>query len=588
MKELSTERRTLLAVVLSMIVMAGWTLYLQKKSPPKPPATEQPAPSATAPSPQPVPPATQTPAHRATIRAKPAPGSVLVRAATVEENFAVESALYRVEFSNRGATVRSWQLKKYQDDSKPPKVLDLVHADVAAQTGDWPLAIALADPQQAELEKRINGALFEVKAGRQSGASLIPGPAELVFEWSDGELQVQKRLKFELDYVVEIESSVVRGGQPLAHAIAWRGGFGDTTVRQADQQVRVFFHAAGKIEAIDAKGVGVKDHQDQRQQQAGTFEYAGIEDHYFAAAFLPAGDGSGISLWHWKFDRDATRNGATAKIPVAEVAVGSASAGPVELRLFVGPKVFDELRELRPPLTDLVQFGSLKVIAEPLFRLLQWIHKYAPNYGWAIVLMTFLINMALFPLKVISFRSMRKMQEVAPEMKQIQEKYKKYGARDPRKQAMQQEIMELYKRRGIDPTGGCVGGCLPMLLQMPIWFALYRMLGVAIELRHAAWLGWIRDLSQPDPYYILPIVMAATMVLMQKLTPTPPTTDPAQAKMMKLMPLMFGGMFVIFPVSSGLVLYILTSNVVGIGQQWFLNKMHAGDKDGGKKKGKKG
>jgi YidC/Oxa1 family membrane protein insertase len=171
----------------------------------------------------------------------------------------------------------------------------------------------------------------------------------------------------------------------------------------------------------------------------------------------------------------------------------------------------------------------------------------------------------LFPLKVKSFRSMQKMQRVMPEIKQIQAKYKKYGMRDPRKQEEQKEIMAVWKREGVNP----MGGCLPMLLQMPIWIGLYQMLWSAIELRHAPWILWIQDLSSRDPYFVLPVVMALTMWLMQKMTPTT-ATDPMQQRMMALMPIMFGGMFVIIPIASGLVLYILTSNVVGIAQQWYL------------------
>ena len=182
---------------------------------------------------------------------------------------------------------------------------------------------------------------------------------------------------------------------------------------------------------------------------------------------------------------------------------------------------------------------------------------------------------------ILGKNSMQKMQKVQPEVKAIQDRYKKYSMRDPRKQQMNQEIMEIYKHQGINP----VGGCLPMLLQMPIWFGLYRMLTVTIELRHAPWMIWIHDLSVKDPYYILPILMGITMYAMQKMTPTT-AADPAQQKMMTMMPLMFGGMFIIFPVSSGLVLYILSSNVVGILQQWYLNRNAPADLKPGRGKKK--
>jgi YidC/Oxa1 family membrane protein insertase len=210
-----------------------------------------------------------------------------------------------------------------------------------------------------------------------------------------------------------------------------------------------------------------------------------------------------------------------------------------------------------------VQFGWWGFIAEPLFYALRWIYHYIPNYGWAIVLITIAINMVMFPLKVKSMRAMQKMQKVAPEIKSIQERYKKYSMRDPRKAEMNKEVMAVYSREGINP----LGSCWPTLIQMPIWFGLYRMLANTIELRHAPWIGWIHDLSARDPYYILPVVMAVSMYFMQKMTPTP-GMDPAQAKMMALTPLIFGGMFALSP--SGLALYILSSNLIGIGQQWYL------------------
>jgi YidC/Oxa1 family membrane protein insertase len=249
------------------------------------------------------------------------------------------------------------------------------------------------------------------------------------------------------------------------------------------------------------------------------------------------------------------------------MAAGSARGMPVDLRLFVGPKNLDELKAMRPPLNDLVQFGWWGFIAEPMFYVLRWIHNFIPNYGWAIVALTFAINMAMFPLTIKTYRSMTKMQKVAPEIKSIQDRYKKYTMRDPRKQKMNEEIMAVYSREGISP----LGGCLPMLLQMPLWLGLNRMISSTIELRHAPWFGWIHDLSTRDPYYILPVIMAITFYLSSLSTPTP-TTDAGQQKMVKYMPIMFGGMFIIFPVPTGLVVYILTSSLVNIGQRWILNR----------------
>jgi len=558
-KELSPERRALLAALLSLVVVVGWQLLFAPKPPIRPP---QPAPAQTTAQPAGAPAAAPAAPEPPSAAAAP---PIPAKAAAGEKTIVVENGLYRVVLSNHGAVVRSWQLKGYTDDHKPPRTLDLVHSEAARQTGGWPFSLALED---AQLEAQANAALFEVAPGTTS----LQAPAELQFEWSDGHLAVSKRMKFDRSYLVEIETSVTLDGTPLAHGVAWRGGFGDTTVYQPAEQVQVFFSAGGKLQILPYKKLGVPDQPSRRQRQAGTFDYVGIEDRYFAAAFLPPADKSGsLALWDWKLERDTQQDGQPVKEPVAEMAAGSA-AGPLALRVFVGPKGFDELKKLTPPLTDLVQFGWLEFVALPLFYLLKWLYSYVPNYGWAIILMTVLINMLLFPLKVKSWRSMQKMQKLAPEIKVIQERYKKYSLRDPRKQKMNEEVMAVYKREGVNP----MGGCLPMLLQFPIWFALYRMLNVTIELRHAPWLGWIKDLSARDPYYILPVVMAVTMYVMQKMTPTT-ATDPAQQRMMNLMPLMFGGMFIVFPVSSGLVLYILSSNLVGMVQQWYLNRTAPAD-----------
>ena len=551
MKELSSEKRALLAGVLSLVVIVVWSYFFAPKPKPQPPAapttTSQPAPTPTGPS--------------APITVKSAtPASPLAKAATDEKTIVIENGLYRVELSNRGAVVRSWVLKKYTDDNKPARPLDLVHAEAAQKFG-WPFSLAMDD---AALEQQVNGALYEVTPA----AGPIAAPAEVRFEWSDGRTAVTKRLKFESGtYVVLVETSVIVDGQARMHSVAWRGGFGDATVFKAPELVQVFYSAAGKFTTVLNKELGVPDQPAQRHRRAGSADYGGIEDLYFAAAFVPEKAGT-LALTDWRLDRDVVVDGQAAKEPLAEVAAGSSEgAGPLVLRAFVGPKDLDILKAQKPPMGELVQFGWMEFIAAPLFYLLRWIYDYVPNYGWAIILMTVAINMVLFPLKLKSWRSMQKMQKVAPEVKSIQERYKKYGMRDPRKQQMNQEIMELYKRGGINP----VGGCLPMLLQMPIWFGLYRMLTVTIELRHAPWMLWINDLSVKDPYYILPVLMGVTMYVMQKMTPMT-ATDPAQQKMMTMMPLMFGGMFVIFPVSSGLVLYILSSNVVGIAQQWYLNR----------------
>ena len=548
MSEMSPERRALLAFVLSIIILLVWSRFY------KPPApAPQPVPSQQMSHPgQPVIPSAP-PAASSTASATPAAGA---KAAEKEATYVVESALYRVEFSNRGAVVQSWQLKKYSDDQKPPHVLDLVNAQTSKQLGTWPFSLVLDDPQ---LQNMANSALYQVNPSQNS----VQAPAEITFEWSDGRLAVSKHLKFSTGYLFNLDVSATLDGKPLPVSVAWRGGFGDVNAYKAAQTLNVFYSTNGKLNVLAYKKLGVSSHPEQRMEQPGTMEYVGIEDQFFTAAFLS--NGTGLDLWHWAEQRDVVDGEKTEKEPVAEMAVSTPAPGPLSARVYVGPKDLAQLEALQPPLEDLVQFGWTGIIAKPLFEVLKWIYRYVPNYGWAIVLLTLAINLALFPLKMKSWRSMQRMQKVAPEVESIKQKYQKYGMTDPRKKKMNEEMMAIYQREGINP----MGSCLPMLFQMPIWWALYRMLQGAIELRHAPWIGWIHDLSAHDPYYILPILMTVTMYLMQKMTPVT-TVDPMQQKMMTLMPLMFGIFF--FTLSSGLVLYIFTSNLVGMGQQWYLNR----------------
>jgi YidC/Oxa1 family membrane protein insertase len=561
-KEMSTEMRSLLAIVLCVIVIAGWSYFYK---PPVPPPSNNAAVTTNPVSPAPVTPSASAPATGKPV-APAAP--VTLRAASAETSVVIESELYHVEISNRGGVVRSWQLKKFTDDHKPPRTLDLVHADSAQASGSWPFSLALDDAQQ---EMVANNALFEITSGGkplESGADLH-APAEVTLSWSDGHLEVTKQLKFDSTYIVDVKTSASLDGMPLRNSIIWSGGFGDITAYRAAAQTQIFTSAATKLNTLAAKNLGKPGQTTVRAPVAGTFDFAGIEDLYFAAAFMPPFDARGnlaevpMTVTGWTYPHETTVDGKTETEVVPQMAVGLATPGPLNLRIYAGPKSIDGLKAVRPPLNSLVQFGWWGFISEPLFYSLMWLHRYVSNYGWAIVLITVAINMVMFPLKVKSMRAMLKMQKVAPEVKVIQEKYKKYSMRDPRKAEMNKEVMAVYSREGINP----LGSCWPTLIQMPIWFGLYRMLANTIELRHTPWFGWIHDLSAHDPYFILPAVMAVSMYFMQKMTPTP-GMDPAQAKMMAVTPLIFGGMFALYP--SGLSVYILTSNLVGIGQQWYL------------------
>jgi YidC/Oxa1 family membrane protein insertase len=577
--EMSHEYRTLLAAILSLAVIITFSYLYKPTTPPlnpnQPVATNAPG---TSPSPAAQGSATPPIGSQITGISSTTPTPTPPIGASAPRTIAVESNLYRVELWNAGAVAHSWLLKNYKDESASPKPLDLIHADAAQQLGGWPLAVVLDDQK---LEAHANTALYDVTTTPEPINGVLRAPAEVDFTWSDGHLAISKRLKFDASYIASVQVSARLDGQPLIASVAWLGGFGDAAAERTASYLMVFDSSNGKINLVAPNKLGQPGQSAVRFLQTGPLDFTGIEDQFFAAAFLPPLQTSGstvglpdtlgaaMTLTDWSINRDVAdpKGGPLTKELVPEMAVGSAHGEALDLRLFVGPKVLDDLKQIRPPLNELVRFGWMAIIAEPLFYLLRWIHNYIPNWGWAIFAMTVGLNMLLYPLKAKSTRSMKKMQSVAPEIRQIQDRYKKYSMRDPRKAKMNEEVMAVYSREGINP----IGGCLPQLIQMPIWFGLYEMLAVTIELRQAPWILWVHDLSARDPYYILPVLMAITMYIAQKMTPMP-STDPAQARMMTLMPLMFGGMFIVFPIASGLALYIFSSYLVNMAQQWYLNR----------------
>jgi YidC/Oxa1 family membrane protein insertase len=363
----------------------------------------------------------------------------------------------------------------------------------------------------------------------------------------------------------------------------WPAGFGDQTNGAAFAASQIEYQYGSKVERLSTgwslfpsiKVVG-------GNTVPGPFHWAAVSDQYFAAVFIPQDPQntamvtlrSALEIPH---DPSDPNNKQQDKVDVFGVAVGS-SKGPTTARLYVGPKSLPDLESVHvsgitdaePDLRAVVDFGWLGLIARPLFLWLKWTYNHiVPNWGWAIVLQTLIINLALLPLRLSQMKSMLKMQRVAPQIKAIQEKYKKYGLRDPRKAEMNVEVSALYKKEGVNPAGGC----LPLLIQMPFLFSYYRMLGVAIDLRHANWL-WIHDLSAPDPWHILPIAIVITMFFMQRLTPQA-GMDPAQQKMMNFfMPAMLG--YISLNLAAGLCLYWSMGNLIGLVQQSVMNRTALG------------
>jgi YidC/Oxa1 family membrane protein insertase len=549
-REIPNELRMVLAFVLMGLILVA-TPYVYKRlgiipaqqaAPLKsavqtPKAATQGAPPESAQS--------ESPAAASAALASSAPVAG-VKAGVSESEWTLDTGVYRVTFSSRGAVVKSWTLRNYKDAFGKP--LELVNARGAEKAG-YPFSYDFRGQQPST---NLDKALW------------IPHPGAdgltLEYEFSDGRTVAKKTFAFQRDgYMVQFSDEVKLNGVGLPHLLQWRAGFGDGAVTgAAGHQENIRFDSEKNKLVTEA----AKSAKNGPIRADGAFAFAGIEDQYFTAVFLPPPN---TNLQTTTFN-DMVASSADAS---EQAFPGFATGGEArnQLGLYVGPKELEELRRVNPRLQDVIDWGFFGFIAKPLFLILQWMNtNYVHSYGWAIILVTVLINIAMFPLKLANLKSMRKMQSLQPELNRINEKYKGISMSDPRAANKQQETMDLYKKHGVNPMGGCI----PMVIQLPFLWAFYKVLSVAIEMRNAHWL-WVTDLSQPEHYAIrvLPIVMIVSSFLMQKMTPMT-GGDPAQQKVMQFMPLMYG--FFFWPASSGLVLYWLTSNLVGIAQQWFFNK----------------
>lgn len=539
------EKRVLLAVGLSALVLVIYQALFVKPTP-------RPAPAATT---------TSTPAGPAeTVTAPAAPTTpaaqtiASVRADTAEREIVVESSAVRATFTNRGGLLRSWQLKNYVADNG--QLIDLVPPGLPQPQAD---AFALV-AEDAELTQRLAAALFVPSATRLDAAS---GQNRLHFEFEDAAgLKATKEWEFFPDgheYLVNFTARVELRGVVVPVAVSSGPGIGDTA-RAVGSSSFLSPSYYQKPEALVQRGRDVTRlpaaNLSAEPVHEGIFTGVGADDQYFITLVLPQGRNTRVTY---------------------EVLPLSTTAGPRELvrfrarvagglqnvRMFLGPKQYDELAEVDRELVRTINFGMFDWLVVPLLQALNWIDRYVGNYGWSIITLTLLLSATISPLRHRSVVSMRKMQQIQPQVKAIQERYAHLKATDPARQKMNTEMMNLYREKGVNPASGCV----PLVLTMPVLFAFYSMLSQAIELRGAPFLGWMHDLSVHDPYYVTPLLMGASMVLQQRMQPT--SADPVQQKVMMFMPVMFTFMFLWAP--SGLVLYWLVSNLWAIGQQHVTN-----------------
>ena len=586
------ERKLLLVFALTFLVIMLFQPLMKKYGPQpsaKPESSQAAQPQVPAQSPA-QPPAHVSPQSRgAGLKASPETGPAPSLQATTESETVIENDVYRIVFTNRGARVKSWVLKKYTDDKGGQ--LELVNSTAAEKYG-YPLTLWSYDEA---LRDKVNSALFVVSQTQAVGlgegsakinvaakglepvSNTLQVPVKIEFAYSDGDVVVQKSFAFDrTSYVVGLKTAVfVKGAQVTAFPM-WPAGFGGETTGAQYAAGQIVYQYDDKVERLAIKKISGGG------TLQGPFNWAGVSDQYFAAVFLPqdAGNAAMVTLHNAiEIPHNASdpNNKQMDKVDVLGAAVGNLR-GATDARLYVGPKALADLESVsvpgitgaEPDLRAIIDFGLLGIIARPLFLWLKWMYGHiVANWGWAILLQTLVINVALLPLRLSQMKSMLKMQRVAPQIKQIQEKYKKYSLRDPRKAEMNEEISALYKKEGVNPAGGC----LPLLIQMPFLFAYYRMLNVAMDLRHAPWL-WVHDLSAPDPHYILPIAIVVTMFFMQRMTPQA-GMDPAQQKMMNIMmPGMLGLMS--FNLPAGLSLYWAAGQLIGIVQQAVMNRTSLG------------
>ena len=554
------QARVLIAIVLSFAVFFLWNLFFVEEPPPKDPATEptiqEPQKETTAPAVKPEP------------DIKPAAPQVfaqpvvpVVTPGSVPRVLQVESPLYSIAINERGAAFQSYVLKKYREEmTAEAPFKELVHS---AASQDM-LSLSLVGRSLPGLDQAVFTAVETVDK-----LEVFDGERQLSFRWvSESGVQIEKRFTFQPDsYLIQMVVEIRNGsGQAIIDKLVL-GMKNDTTTEKAG------YSFSGPSAMIDNKleQVKVKKIEDQ-SEYPGNIKWLAIVDRYFMKGIMPKEATQGIM----KLSLDD--NGVLGcRFIGPEQTIQPGAQGTYEYEIFFGPKSMAVLKQVGHDLNRALDFGMFDFIAKPLLWFMNFIYGLIPNYGIAIIVMTILVKIVLWPLGSKSYKSMTEMKRLQPLMAEIREKYKHD------KKQMNQEIMSLYRTYKINP----MGGCLPMVLQIPVFFALYRMLYQAIELRHAPFFLWINDLSAPDrlfnfgfsipfmqpPYGIpvLTVIMGATMLLQQKMSPPP--GDPTQAKMMMLMPIVFTVIFINF--SSGLVLYWLINNILSIGQQFYIQKKYA-------------
>ncbi|HEX8619566.1 MAG TPA: membrane protein insertase YidC [Thermoanaerobaculia bacterium] len=545
------EKRIFLAIVISIAVLIGWNAIAPKIFPElvrKPvPRASATATTATTPPGTAAPPVSATAVTDTSAAPSPVPAQIIAAAsaapvaAAAVQRTVVDTPEYRAVLSNRGAQLVSFQLKNYKQ-KRSEQLVDLVKAREPHRT-EYPFAIV---PRDADLQ-RLNRALYAV-----TDSTDPKGQRVIEYRYSDGKVTATKRFVFSRSpYLFNFD---VRVQPPVPYRIAI--GPGIRTLAAEEQDTNVVRTGNGVVQTAGKFKVHAREKVPTLQLFPGV-DYIGVEDNYFLTALRPSHAREGL-LQSVSFYDAKTKKRRSDLYP----SLNATSEGHVAGEAFFGPKETKLLDAYN--MGEALQFGWFGVVARFFLHALIWLNQFTHNYGFAIIVLTVMIKIALYPLQHKQNVSMKKMQRVQPKVEQIKAKYKKSRTDADQRTKMNTEMMQLYQKEGINP----MAGCLPLILQLPILWGFYNLLSNAIELRGAPWILWIRDLSEKDPTYVLPILMTVTMFLQTYLMPA--TGDPAQRRMFLIMPLIFGFLFKDFP--SGLVLYWLVQNVLTIIQQLIMNK----------------
>ncbi len=509
------QTRALVAMVLALVVIMGYQFLF-----PPPPPKKQPRPAVTEKQ-------KEVPSQAEREVSSP---EVLPEASGARESeilIDVETPLYHAKISTLGATVKMWKLKEFKDDEGREIVLAREDARIpplsigfGPEVSFRPLQFSVAgDIRQISITSPDQTRELRLVYRDQKGVVI-----ERIFQFrgDDYRVDITERVQGPNDYWVTLGS-----GFGITGTKGYRSHSGPVILKEADRKE----FRADKLKKTEIFTEGLK--------------WVAQEDKYFFAGLVPLGVKATGKVW---------------RAPSGEVLTGiNLPQGENRILLYAGPKEHERLKQYGVELEYIIDFGFFSILARPLFWILKFLYRYIGNYGWAIILLTIIVRVPFIPIMNRGQKSMKKLQALQPKMNEIRQKYKK----DPQK--MQKEMMELYKKYKVNP----MSGCLPLLIQIPVFFALYKVLLIAIELRGAPFMFWIQDLSEKDPYYILPIVMGITMFIQQKMTPTG-AGNPQQQKVMQFMPIIFTFLFLSFP--SGLVLYWLVSNLLSIIQQYYVNK----------------